>query len=354
MATDHHQPLHGATEGDLGLARMLALVEGAAHARGWGAPAQLLRIDPETGADGVAVAVHPLPAGVHPEAALLGFDAPPDWATIGVLAEGTARELSPGGDVPWPPEGPPARGAADAPIHRRPAAGVPPVPGHEGGLAGMPSGNGTSSAAGGADRRVRVAVVAARTGLVTSRVRVDGRPPFTATHRPGAAATTGLVVDLLLRALGLPTAPAPATTAPLWAVCWLEMVLATPGVAGMRWPAVARLHPSLHPLAAGRTSDTPARRLAEFGSAAGRLVGWAALRDDAMAGRWSAPRLLPADAAWLDTGAFARWVLGELAPIDALAAEVRTVLPADVAREVDRCLRAWHLLGTADGMADQR
>ncbi|HEX9993456.1 MAG TPA: hypothetical protein VGB14_11055 [Acidimicrobiales bacterium] len=318
------------------LVRFLTLVERVAHARGWGAPAQLVRIDPDDGdEDGVAVAVLPLPAGSHPEVALLGLRAPRSWPTLGLVAEGDA---APVGAVPGTGCRPTAAGRDGGPFAAAPtpvAPGAPP-PGAPASSPRCRPSRQRSAPDRGHRRRVRVALLAARSGTVVSRVRVAGDPPVVAVHRPGEA-PTGRLVDLLLRALDVPTPPPPPTTTELWARLWLDAV-ATATPAPATWDAAAALHPALP--AAGPSHASP-DALAEAGAVAGALMTWERLRRDAAGGTWTAPRLTAADAGWMDAGGFARWVLAELPALDTLAAAVRSRVPPDVADGVtavlDRC-----------------
>lgn len=287
------------------LARLLALVERAVHARGWGRPAQLVRIDPGDGALGIAI--RPLPPGRHPEEALLGFRAPPGWPTLGLIAEGEGAPIT-------------AAGAA--------TDGIP----------GRSRGARQSTCTRPAGRRVRIALLATRQGSVVSQLRVGDDEPSVAVHRPGEL-PAGRLVDLLLRALALPTVPAMPTTTALWATLWLE-ALATTTPAPVTWPAVAALHPAMRHATA--PCPTP-QALSEVAATAGAVVSWERLRRDAAAGSWHPPRLSADDAAWMDAGAFARWVLGELPGLDVVGEVACSRIPSHLATDVDGVLASWRL-----------
>jgi hypothetical protein len=348
------------------LVRLVALVERAAHSRGWGQPAQLLRIDP--GPDAVSVAVRPLPPGAHPEQALLGFSAPTTWPTLGVVAEGGATPLT-SGDTGRYPSVRRSSCRSEPPERRR---GTVDGPGGQHGhrCRGDDANRVHGPGPGGRRRhrrRVRVALVVARSRLVVSQVRVADDEPVIAVHRPGEPPPVGRVVDLLFRSLDLATAPPPPTTTSLWAVLWLQSLLAS--IAGGRpptWAAIAALHPATQlsdvretpdpgpgpgqpavtaPPASGRSGDVAS--LVRAGTTAGSVVSWEHLRLDAAAGRWRAPRLHPGDAEWMDAGAFARWVAAELPDLDHLVTRVRTVLPRPLTtRVVDVLARSGLPTGT--------
>jgi hypothetical protein len=61
------------------------------------------------------------------------------------------------------------------------------------------------------------------------------------------------------------------------------------------------------------------------------------------AGDWPVDGVPAAVAAWLDDGAFSRWVLGELPRLDQLAAAACEVVPPSVARRVRAVLSTWEL-----------
>jgi hypothetical protein len=136
--------------------------------------------------------------GLAPIDVLLGAVAPEDWAVLGVATGGWARSL-------------------DQPARCR--------------------------------VRAEVVVLVVRDGRVVGRVRQGGQ---VITEPPAS----GVSLDCLQRALGLPTAPPPAEP----------------------------------------------------------VVDWAGLRKLVAEGGWPALGLTPEEAAWFDDGSFARWVMGQRRP----------------------------------------
>lgn len=213
----------------------------------------------------------------HPFPALAGFTAPPAWDVFGVRVHGTAHALD----------------------------------------------DGTTT-------RTTATFLCTRSGEEASILR---RGDTATVVRDRAA---GTVPDTCRRVLGLPTDPAPRSTALLWTMLWLDAVLA-------RWseePAQRRHLQSfeavaaLHPAVIGRDdADAPAALV---------RVG----REHAS--RWSWPRLraepdaaalpdgpLPVDiAAWMDDGFFARWCLGAFPHPAVLAGDLVDLLGEQVGDEL--------------------
>ncbi len=199
-----------------------------------------------TGAD---VGVLPLD-GRPPADLLLGTVAPPHWAVLGAAVGGRALSLDRPGDRAT---------------------------------------------------RAEVVVLVARDGRVVSRLRHGDR---VITEPPAS----GLTLDCLQRALGLPTAPPAVPPSHLLASMWLEQVV--------RGGKIGELRPV--------------------------ELDWGELRKRAVEGGWPERGVAPEDAAWFDDGAFARWVLSSVPPVPFLLAEVRQVLHPSDAR---RCLRILRQLG---------
>jgi len=210
--------------------------------------------------EGPEVGVLPLD-GLAPADALLGAVAPEHWSALGVATGGWARPL----------DGPAA-----------------------------------------ARTRAEVVVLVARDGQVVSRVRhgdeVLTEPP-----------ASGLTLDGLQRALGLPTAPPDVSATHFLATLWLEGVLA------------------------GCRADRRPPPWSEIGDllAASAQGGfdWGRLRWMMIEGRWEEPGLTPADAAWFDDGAFSRWVLSGRPPLPTLLAELTRVVGRTEARRYAQKLR---------------
>ena len=236
----------------------------------------------------VDVGLLPLEPGQAAVDHLIGASAPRDWHALGFVTGGTARALD----------------AADEDPAR-------------------------------AGCRVRLAVLADRTGAVASSVRVvgDGIDParFAATvdEQP-----TGWVVDVVQRALGIATAPAEHDVGAWLDAIWLDSLLASLCAEPCRpWPWADLA--ALHPLQEDGPAPTP-MALAERGRRAAAATTWARLRmlvaeggdhdgvGPSDASSWLSPEL----AAWLDDGAFARHLVGRYPPADALLAALGDLLPA--------------------------
>ena len=233
--------------------------------------------------DALELGVHPLD-GDHPLEALLGFVAPPDWLALGVTSPGLGH----------------------------------PTPG--------------DTAAGGGRRAtepVHVTVLLSRTGEAAGVIR-RGADVTRLGEAPG-----GVVADACRRALALPTPPPPPTTAGLWTVRWLDRLVETatagagpPG--SLTWPAAASLHPAA-PVADAPTPESlavaTARRAAEW--------PWPRLRAEPAGAATPGPQPSPAQAAWMDDGMFARWLLAWFPPLDDLLEACHDLLPEPVAARID-------------------
>lgn len=210
--------------------------------------------------DGADVGVLPLD-GRAPADLLFGTVAPAHWAVLGVAARGRAGSLDRPGDE---------------------------------------------------TTGIELVVLVARDGRIVGRLRQGDR----VTTEPPA---TGVTLDCLQRALGLPTAPPEAPPTHLVAAMWLDQVVRAAGRrrAALRWDAL-----DLSRLSIG--------------------LDWGEMRRMAVEGGWPERNVSREEAAWLDDGAFARWVLSSLPPVPHLVAEMRRVLrPSDVRR----CLQVLRRLG---------
>ena len=177
----------------------------------------------------------------------------------------------------------------------------------------------------GSRSRAEVVVLVSRTGQVVGHVRQDDHvfiePP-----------ASGLTLDCLQRALGLPTGPPEGLPSHLLSVIWLERVVraARGRRQPLRWGQITRLHPAVE-LPTGDAGD-PLAAVQELD----RTLDWARLRQLVIAGSWPEFGLTPGDAAWFDDGALPRWVLAQWPPLPSLLAELRRTLPGADAR---RCIR---------------
>ena len=245
----------------------------------------LIYVEPT--ADGYDVGVHEL-EGQPPADILLGCVAPDEWVALGVAARGTARPLD-----PQPGESEQAR-------------------------------------------RSSVVVLVHRSGQVVSRLRVGDE----VSHETPAH---GLTLDCLQRAFGLPSAPPMTSTGGLFAATWLENVLVAAGdrPMGLTWAQIQALHPARQLLDSDHP-DAPAADLVAAARVLERVCGWERLRWMVVEGAWLERDLSPTDAAWFDTGAFSRWVLGQRPGIELLLEELNRNLPSGV---VARCAAVVRRLG---------
>jgi hypothetical protein len=221
-----------------------------------------------------------LPLDGHPTGTLLGLRAPDEWHAVGLATSGWAYHVSERGD----------------PGRRR--------------------------------HRVHVVSLVSRSGEHAHRTtaedpelrkRLDGEPPV------------GEQVDLLRRALGLPTDPPPVDASAYWSIQWLAALAAAEPPAGTL-PEAIEAHPALQLLRHGTQGDDS--DVADVIAAFHRVLTWSRLRQLAMDGRFDIPELTTDDAAWLDDGAFARFVLNRCAPLHLLRRRLPQHVPESVAMGV--------------------
>jgi hypothetical protein len=224
----------------------------------------------------VTLAVKHVDREVHPFEVLAGFTAPDHWTAFGIRARGRARPL-------------------DAPDE-------PPRP-------------------------MAATFLVGRTGGEASVLRIGED-----VSEPRGPAV-GTIPDLVRRVLGLPTPPAPASTAFLWTSMWLDRVLEHWAQPHRRrdvtrsWGHVAVLHPAIHAPAPTDVVafDDPAALVAVARSHAA-AASWAELR------RSPRPLALPDGALprwiaeWMDDGFFARWTTGAYPSVATRAGELRALL----------------------------
>lgn len=230
--------------------------------------------------DGVELHLRPTPPGGHPVDALLGFDAPPDWAAVGLVGGGRARVLD-------------HAGAAAEPV--------------------------------------LVVHLQHRDGACTSLVGPTAGP-----LQPVTGPAQGRMVDLCRRSLGLPTDPPPSSTLRWWAGAWVDALCGEPALELAREADVVTLFPGWAPSAV-RTLDG----LVRCGQDLAHRRPWSAMRRAAATGRCCAPGLTPSDAAWLDDGSFARWVLAAAIDLRCGLAELDLRLAPPLASGVRRVLQRW-------------
>jgi hypothetical protein len=192
--------------------------------------------------------------------------------------------------------------------------------------------------------RVRLVHLVTRSGATASVMRLAGDQP-TVVRANEADGPTGRVDDVCRLALGLPTAP-PGSTLELWALAWLERIVALGTTEAPRtWDAVAALHPAVETLveSAPELEEEASARLVRLGRLLSEIQDWPSLRIACGAGHWPTEGVTPAAARWLDDGAFSRWVLGSYPPLRRLNGAVRELLAPPIAARVQSVLREWDL-----------
>ena len=239
---------------------------------------------------GFDLGVKPLD-GRHPTDVLLGQSAPDDWHAVGIATHGWAYHVAERGD----------------PARRR--------------------------------HRVHVVTLLSRSGEHAHRTRADddGLDEVLAGEAP-----SGEQVDLLRRVLGLPTDPPPCEPSTYWSIEWLSALVGGDHEVATLADAVA-LHPVTRLLRRGTALD--AADTVDVLTAFHRVLSWERMRELAGIGRFSVPDLGPDDAAWLDDGSFARFVLNRCPPLHLLKARLDAHLPDDV---VDGVLDLLDDLGVPD------
>lgn len=242
----------------------------------------------------VRLGVKPL-EGHHPSDLLVGFTAPDSWHALGVATRGHAY-----------------------PIAER---GVP------------------ADAAGRPRARVEVVALLSRSGELAHRVHVQGDDDLAAALGAVPDDASGEQIDLLHLALGLPTDPPPCGSDVFWTIEWLSALLGAAPHELATWDDVAALHPAMALLS---RADGPSGDLdddfVEVVTAFCNVCTWARLRSLVGAGRFTAPELVPSDAAWFDDGAFARFLLSRCPPLSMLRAQVDGHLRASLAARVETIL----------------
>lgn len=230
-------------------------------------------------ADGFDLGVRPLD-GLHPTDALLGTTAPADWHAVGIATHGWAYHVADRGD----------------PARRR--------------------------------HRVHVVTLLSRSGEHVHRTRGDDEDLEEAL---GGEAPSGEQVDLLRRVLGLPTDPPPCEPSTYWSIEWLSAIVGADEPIETLSDAVG-LHPVAELLRRGTSIGGP--DLIDVLTAFHRVLTWGRMRELATLGRFSVPELDPEDAAWLDEGSFARFVLNRCPPLHLLRNRLHAHVSAEAADDV--------------------
>ena len=283
------------------LPRLASALDEAAEAAGWGGRPSLVRVTAWPSRpvrEGFDLGIRPLEDDRSVVEALSGFSAPSEWMAIGVVTEGTARHL------------------VDTTSERR---------------------------------RVRCVHLVDRTGASASTLRLQGEAAsvFGGDDDHGR----GRIDDACRRALELPTAPPTRSTIELWALVWLERVLAARAADDgsgppLRWSDIAARHPAVAVLVSDdeEWSEQAAESLVRLGTLLADVHSWPVLRMACAAGEWPVDDVAPDVAAWLDDGSFSRWVLGGYPPIADLADATCELLTPSLRRRLRGMLRSWGLV----------
>jgi hypothetical protein len=288
---------------DLALAAHVDDADAALAASGGNAPkSALLRVSVADADPPGELAWFPIDP-IHPLDLLLGFVAPAHWWALGVSSCGRQHSIG-----------------SDGRVMR--SAGSP---------------------------RVRITVLIDRSGgAATLLRRGDER---TSLQGP----PDGTVADACRRALGLETAPPPATTAGLWTRCWLDRVVdtlapsggASGGASGgpgpPTWRDLTRLHPASSVAAtqwSGLGPGPDADALADATRALADAWPWARLRADPAVADVPGPLPDPRVVAWMDDGMWARWLLATFPALDDLIDAACSLLTPGLARATRQVVEA--------------
>lgn len=232
-------------------------------------------VQTDDGSDAFDLGILPLERGTHPFTALAGFRAPADWDVLGIRAVGTARDVE------------------------QPAA---------------------------AGRRCATTLLLDRHGREVALLRTGDEVRLL----PGQM--DGTIPDACRRALGLPTAPAPPSSAGLWTVIWLDRVLAAWSDPSTRrsvtsgWTALSRLHPAVAEHGP-RALDHP-DALVRLARAHAEAWPWERLRAQPEAAPTPGPILPTSVTQWMDDGFYARWAIGAFPSIGQLGRDLPALLGA--------------------------
>lgn len=240
--------------------------------------------------------------------ALLGLTAPPEWWALGTIASGWAS----------PPE------AFDGEEAER------------GRFAIRPSAHPDAC-------RMRGLAMISRAGNHVGRIRLANGVCHDHDVGPADDTATGVTVDGIRRALGLPTLPPAFPTIELFTTLWLSDIayLAQEKRAAGRaatWNQIARLHPGMRMLNTGG-SRVRVEELVPTARALGKVATWSVVRQQVIEKRWLADMVEPKVAEWMDEGMLARWLIGAFPPVEAMLAQVVEDLRDPVAGQLTEAVQ---------------
>lgn len=218
----------------------------------------------------------------------LGWSAPPQCRALAMVATGAVRALGEGVEMP-------------------------------------------ASLASGRPGGVRMACVVGRSGAVDWHMVLPDGSVFDETPE------SGRVLDVMLRCLDLPTPPPSEPPDVMVAYGWLASLLhGGPPDRLLGWSEVLDFHPVLagcSPHLSAQMKET----LIGFGPGRG---SWEEVRLAVARGEAGDALVLPELADWMDEGMFARWILGEVRPLEDMLEELRPRLRPSAARRLAHVVRA--------------
>jgi hypothetical protein len=133
----------------------------------------------------------------------------------------------------------------------------------------------------------------------------------------GPPTVSGRVPDACRRVLGLPTRPPEHDPQLLWALDWLDHILAAAldrdlDAPPLAWAAIEQLH-------RGRPSDS---------------APWSILRRECVAGQLGLDMLYAEDAEWMDDGMFSRHAIAAYCDLHETIVDLAELLPDDTWQEI--------------------
>ncbi len=180
-------------------------------------------------------------------------------------------------------------------------------------------------------------------GVLVSR---RGEIASTSIDQAGKVATgqhlSGLVVDLLRRAVGVPTPDPPCKADVMFAQAWLIDIVDFTHTEDRipSWTEIVQMHPAVRLLGPAEGASLTQRDLRGILRGFAELVTWHSLRQMLDEHRMEVPGLNPGEGAWFDDGSFARRLLVDRPPLGRLRADVARLLPIRVGQRLAATLDA--------------